>query len=462
MKIVASLGPSLSLVLGLGLALPGGGAWGQEPATAVAGTPPAAGGVVSGRVTFADTNGPARFSKVLLKSVAPGGGTDFFSELMKDDDDDAEAKNARPKKKKDMTPEQKEQMAGAAKVMAQLGDMLQSTTVAGDGTYLFNDVKPGTYYVHAMTKGYVDPLSEFSADELASTDPAVRKRVAAAATIVTVTGMDGAHADLRLERGGSISGRVLYDDGSPAVMWVVKTVKPAVAGEANPFAAMGLDPSDVDLAGIQAASTTDDLGYYRIAGLATGDYVVQARLTTGAIQHASATHGLSMAGGAGGLGQMMGLKLTVYSGDVVRQGDAKLITVKAGQNVADYNLTLPLRTLHALGGTVRAKSDGHAVNAGRVVLSVMGADGKEDASMHLMTTVRADGTFHFDYVPGPANYTVKVSGATDQTVTGMKKILGRDVPDLKVLRTYGPGSATVALGDSDVTDAVISVVEAAK
>jgi hypothetical protein len=46
--------------------------------------PPPPGGTVTGRVVFADTNGPARFAKVLLKPAKPSAGTDeddLFSAL---------------------------------------------------------------------------------------------------------------------------------------------------------------------------------------------------------------------------------------------------------------------------------------------------------------------------------------------------------------------------------------------
>jgi hypothetical protein len=95
--------------------------------------------------------------------------------------------------------------------MDQVTDMLNSSTVGLDGSYSFAGVKPGTYYVHAMFTGYIDPFSQFSDEDFASTDPAVRARLAQLAT-VTVTGTDSAHADLRLERGAAVAGRILYDD----------------------------------------------------------------------------------------------------------------------------------------------------------------------------------------------------------------------------------------------------------
>lgn len=416
--------------------------------------------VVTGRVTFADTNGPARFSKVLLKSMTPDAADNPFAELMKDAAD-SEGKSGKNKLSPEEEAEQKRTMAASMKVLSQMSDLLQATTVAGDGTYTFTDIKPGTYYLHATAKGYIDPLEQFTPDELASTDPATRKRIAAVATIVTVSGNNGVHADLRLERGASISGRVLYDDGTPAVGFTVRTVHDAPDDPNSPFAAMGLDASDMDLSHLQEASITDDTGYYRIAGLATGSYVVQARLATTPPGRSSPSTSAGIGASAGGNAfvAMLGLKLTVYSGNALRRSEAKPITVRQGQNLADTDLTLPLHSMHALGGTVRAKSDGHPVMGGSIALTAQTADGKDDLSFHQVAAIRHDGTFQFDYIPGPASYTLKVTGAIDTApgTTAPKKIFGQTISDEKTTHKYGPATASAALGDSDLTDLKIDV-----
>ena len=409
---------------------------------------------VTGRVVFADTNGPARFEKVLLKSAVPSSATsdDFFSSLSQAGEDGAENKNAK------LSPEEqaqrKQQLAASMKMLSALADLLQATTVAADGTFTFNGVKPGTYYLHAQAKGYIDPLAQFSADDFASLDPAMKKRIAAAATVVIVSASEGAHADLRLERGASISGRVLYDDGSPAVGWTVTTVHDASTAAPDPFADLGLDASDVDVAHLQEASLTDDRGYYRIVGLPTGDYVVKARLATGALG-ASGT-----GGGANSMLSMSGLKLTVYSGNTVKRTDAKAVSVKAGEMRSDYDLTMPLSTMHALGGTVRAKSDGHPVSGGRVLLSGELADGKGGPGAPLAAAIHPDGSCRFDYVPGPGTYSLKVTGAVDQQAGATTKVLGQSVTEQKVTHRYGPGAVEARLGDGDVTDVKIDVPEA--
>jgi hypothetical protein len=237
---------------------------------------PVAGGTVSGRVICADTNGPARFGKVLLKSVAASSddGDDLFSALSKlgGDDDSKAAKKPKPTPTPEEEAQQKQAKAASAKMMAALSDMMVAVTVGMDGVYTFTNVKPGTYYVHATVAGYIDPLAAFSSDDLMSSDPAVLRKVSAVAKLVTVTGTEAAYADLRLERGAAISGRVLFDDGTAAAGWTVRIVHPAPSTGALPpgLSAMGMDASDMDLSHMTEMSTTDDTGHYRIAGLPTG------------------------------------------------------------------------------------------------------------------------------------------------------------------------------------------------
>ena len=420
-------------------------------------------GVVTGRVVFADTNGPARFSKVLLKaSKAAEADDNPFAALARLGDDD-EAKPgktgapAKPKLSAADEADKKKQAAASNALFSAIADMMVSTTVAGDGTYSFSNVKPGTYYLHVLAPGYVDPLSQFSPEDLSSTDPAIRKKIAAVATAITVTGSDPVRADMRLDRGADISGRVLYSDGTPATGWIVRTVHPQTTGSG--LEALGMDTGDLDLSHASEASTTDDLGHFRVAGLATGSYVLQARLTAGAPGRSSLNPRDGGGAALGVMASLLGLKLTVYSGDVVRQGDARPISVRAGEDRNGADIIVPLGRYRTVTGVVRAKADGHPVTGGAVDLTAIDAQGKEDGSLHWNTGIARDGTFHFDYVPGPGTFTVKVSHAVDSTEGTTKQIFGSLVTERKTTHSYGSASAPVLLGDGDVLDLKLDVPE---
>jgi hypothetical protein len=404
-------------------------------------TPYVVGSTVSGHVFCADTNAPARFAKVLLKSAAPSHAGEDMMKSITDSMTKATGKSGTPPKPQ--TEEQKKAMAAASKGMNQLTDMLNSSTVGLDGTYSFAGVKPGTYYVHAIFAGYIDPFSQFSDEDFASTDPAVRARLAQLAT-VTVTGTDSAHADLRLERGAAVSGRILYDDGSPAVGWTLSVIKPKSVDDPADAAAAAMGPA-LAMMGIGQLSKTDDRGRFRIAGLAPGEYALRASL-------AATPTGISAANmGDGGTG----INLAVYTGDTFTRADAKSIKLGGGDELTGADIVVPSHKLHNISGHVVAKDDGHTLNVGTVGLTV-----KDNPATHLTAAIRDDGSFHFEDLPGNITYTLTVADAADGRNDGPpNNFMGISMPNPEILHKYGADTTTVLLTDTDVDSITLHVAQ---
>jgi hypothetical protein len=424
---------------------------------------PEATATLSGRVICADTNGPARFAKVVLKSTTPNksSGDDLFSALASPPPGPpgSPAKPA-PKVSPEDAAERKANQANMARMMSALSDLMYSSTVGADGTYTFTNVKPGTYYVHATAAGYIDPLTAFSSDELTSQDPAIRQRIAAVVTPITINSTESAHADLRIERGASITGRVLYDDGTPAPGWTVRIVHNTPSTGVPQLLPGGFDASDLDLSHLTEISSTDDTGRFRIAGLPSGDYIVQARLVAASLG-TSGFNPITSSAGVNTMAARMGLRLTVYSGNALRLADAKPVSVRIGEDRSGVDLVMPLRSLHSISGHVLAKTDAHPVNGGTVELTGQDAAGKPDPSVHFVTNILFDGSFRFDYVAGPATLTLKTSHAQDATTTSTKQVLISTIAEQKVLRSYGSATTTVQLTDSDLDSINLVVPEEA-
>jgi hypothetical protein len=420
-------------------------------------TPFAPAQTISGHVSLSDTSGPARFAHVVLKRIpeaptakAPAKPTDPNSpeSLFSDDSD----------KKKPKAPEDPDDKAAAGaftKIFASLGDVLSSATVSPTGDYTLTGLKPGSYYVHALLPGYIDPLAAFTEEDLASTDPATQKRIRSSVAVVTVQSTESTHLDLKLELGAAISGRILFEDGSPAAGWRV-TVLP---GNVQPYTgikaasvpagtSLGLAAGDLpnmtDMV-FQTTHVTDDRGNYRISGLAPGPYIVRAILTAG-----NASAGSAMTAGS--------MHLTVLSGNATRLDDAKPITVATQEDRKGEDLTMPLSHLHTISGSVMAKLDGKTANSGTVQL-------REDADTSLVqlqvATIEPNGTFHFDYVSN-GHYTLKIKKAEVTESTGKsKKLFGMEIPDTKTLRAFAPGEQKATVMNGDIANLAFSLEDVA-
>lgn len=396
-------------------------------------SPAVVGGTISGRIICTDTNTPARFAKVLLKSVEPDHAGEDMMKRMEDSITKSVAKNGLPTQAaKPQTEAQKRAGSAAAKSMNQAMDMLNASTVGMDGEYSFAGVKPGTYYVHVMFAGYIDPLDQFSDDDLASTESAVRARIAARVPTITISGTESSHVDLRLDRGASVSGRVLFDDGSPAAGWIVSTVAPKSPEDLSPLAATALTQQ---LAlGTSSIAKTDDLGRYRISGLPGGSYALRTTLNASPIG-ISATN---MADGGSNI------NLVVYSGNTFVRSDAKAFSVNVGDDRPGVDLIIPDRKLHSIVGHVYAKSDDHTLNVGDISLT-----SKEEPTLALTAAVRDDGSFRYNYLPS-GTYTLKVKNAADGQTTGSTSFMGISMPKQEILHKYGTDSTEIILNDADI------------
>jgi hypothetical protein len=362
----------------------------QQPEAAPATT---ATGVVTGRVVAQDTQRPARFAVVMLQrvSTATAPSTDGDGPQIR--------------------------IAGGGSV---------NTRTDAEGNFAAEDVAPGDYYVTANAPGYVPLRLQLQAQMNAGADPAV---LLAAIPQVHVDVQGVSSVTVNLERGGTISGRVQWEDGSPAGGVTLTTLTPTAS--ATGINAQGGVQLPAVLQAIQSpggganVATTDDRGAFRISGLPSGDYLLRS-----VIQQPSQT-------GGGGRGFQYRSPIRVYSPGVFRRADAKTISVKAGEERGDVRMAIDLRALRTVSGHVGAAS-GPGVASGRVSLV-----DTNDSDLQLFGSVAANGDFALRYIPA-GSYTLRVSGASSEVASGR----GRD-SDGAV--TFRPFTQTVVVSDTDVT-----------
>jgi hypothetical protein len=391
-------------------------------------------GTVVGRVTFAETRLAARYAEVTL--------------VRRPADKEIEALSAM------YAPS----MPSVIRVPEKHPDEVVS--VAGrtgiDGSFRIEDVPVGDYVLVPQLRGFLAVAGEAAASDKPAAE--LRAMLAALPSVHVALGQV-AQVDGVLHKGGVITGRVLFEDGSPAVGVRVSSESPGVEGRwftSSIYAPLAQALGGPDHQGSPYSGTqTDDEGRYRLVGLSPGKYRVQAWITT---EHHARSEMLSdRPGSLHSEGGSPGEICTVYLPGVFRHNDAKQLEVHAGEVISDADLAVNLSSLRVVRGRIVQSTDVHLPLQAFVELK----EPNEPEGGGFRANANEDGTFSFDFVP-PSTYTLKVqdmsaafaeldaarSAAAEEGGTG-----GR-VSSVGMLVSAPPGQRkverTVVVGDQDV------------
>jgi len=305
-------------------------------------------GTVSGHVYCSDTQQPARMGQIELSSIPdpPAAGSSAKKEP-------SEPRNI-------------------------------SVKIGLDGSFLFPRVPPGNYYVVADRPGYIGPESQFTDAEIGSPAPEMRELIAKSVPTISVVENKTTTIDVHLHRGAAISGILRYDDGSPVPLNQVDILRRDKSGQWMLL--------DIEM--YEMSALTDDLGHFRISGLPPGEYILNSSCNS------SGTWDL--------FGDSQKI-LSIYSGDVFFQKDAKPIKIGEGEESTGNNITIPLSKLHSISGSLLSVS-GHLIDAGEIALYTM----PDNSKIAHAQVESEDSTFHMDFVP-EGHYVLRVTNARDVT-----------------------------------------------
>jgi hypothetical protein len=312
-----------------------------------------------------------------------------------------------------------------------------------DGSFHFAKVKPGTYFLITEFAGYVSPLANFSGDEIRSGKLANAKKIEQTLDKVTVAANKDSASDIEIERGAAISGTVRYDDGSPASGLAIAIFRQQDNGTLVPIStSINGEIRDAFAFKTDAAQTADN-GHYRVVGLPAGKYAVQATFPTESSSFGAMFGGPKVAA----IRRDESVALTVFTGNVFRHKDAKLVALIAGEELDGADITIPLLGLHSLSGSVLALRDSHPINHAFIELCYA-----DDKTSVRKTSLGNDGRFSFAYIP-EGEYILHITDPADtveQTI--------QDPPrDWRVYR-YGPVDRPIAIHD-DIQSVIINVPE---
>jgi hypothetical protein len=323
---------------------------------------------------------------------------------------------------------------------------------AMDGSYTIPNVSEGDYGVLALLPGYLSPLDQLSPEDFqdASVTASLLKLLGQEGTVHVVAHQTASH-DVTLVRGASISGQVLYSDGTPAsqVNLEVEDIN------AKPHKAKPGEP-DVNFAAMMRSmfthqtNGTNDEGRFRISGIAPGTYRIAAiSASMLGLDDSAMNEGAAMFSG------MLTDRnaLHVYSGNTLHKNAAKTYELRAGDNITGVDITIPLSMFHQIRGVLAAQ-DGRTINAAQLMLT-----DTTDDSFHFSASPSDDGSFTFATVPA-GTYKLAASQAR------IMALYPNTMPDIPVrwapkhpVNAFADADTTLIVKDSDLLDVSLLLTE---
>jgi hypothetical protein len=295
---------------------------------------------------------------------------------------------------------------GRAQVMLSSADSsLRRTLTSGrDGRWEATALPAGRYLVSASKGGYVTVQYGQRRTSQGGGTP-----------IVLGDGQSLEQIDIVLLRGGVITGRVLDDNGEPLAGAQIQAQRYQYMpdGQKRPVTA--------------GFATSDDLGQFRVFGLAPGEYAVNAG-SRGII--ASADTSPEPSASPETLGN------TYYPG-TLNPNEAQVISIGAGQETSLQIQLLPTRVGH-IGGIV-INSEGKPVGGAQLMLAASG----DVFATNLpggITVTRPDGNFAYSNIPS-GDYTISVRPSRpdqDAEFANVPVTVGADTINVRIVTGKGP------------------------
>jgi hypothetical protein len=349
----------------------------EPPAQPAAPVPPPATGSITGHVFLGDSRLPARMAYVTLEPVGV-----------------AEAGDKKP-------------AVSSATVQTGL-----------DGAFLMPNILPGSYYVIAVKLGYASPvpLSYFAHDDSNNAPKDLKEALADALTPVPVAANRTATTDIFLNRGAVISGSVRFDDGEPYSQATVSLLRKGKDGKWADFETQ----EGMFVLSKVGGSPTDDQGNFRVAGLPAGEYLLRTTL---------ALSGADVNSPGVDSPNEPDYRWDIYFGNGIRPSEAKIISLKEGEQSNGNTIEIRLSRFHSISGTILNLETGAPINRARVELH----NADDDSTCTETEISSATGQFHFPYV-AEGEYTLQVTHASDI-------IPGHG--DQKPIRTYADASQSI-------------------
>jgi hypothetical protein len=247
----------------------------------------------------------------------------------------------------------------------------RSATTDVEGRYEFRDLPAGRYQVSASKPAYVG----WSYGQTQTSGPGK--------PVVLADNQAADNVDIRLPRGGVIAGRVVDDFGEPVPGTNVMALRQQTSQGQRRFLAVG------------GSTQTNDIGEYRVFGLAPGTYVVSANAQAFMTMNFDA---------APAVGERTGFAPTYYPSSA-DPNSAQKIAVGVSQAVTGIDIPLQVTRLATITGFA-IDAQGQPMTNGSVNATRRGGIGF--GGFMPGGQLRPDGTFIIQNV-APGEYTLRAN-----------------------------------------------------
>lgn len=303
-----------------------------------------------------------------------------------------------------------------------------SASTDDQGRFRIGALPPATYTITASKTGFVDAVF------------GQRRPLTPGTPVPLAEGQQVAGIDLRLNKGGVITGRVADEDGEPLAQAIVTVLRQQYVRGEKQMTPAGLDQSD-------------DRGQFRVFGLPPGEYYVSA--TAGGIERL-AQQFLPMLAQDTQTTESTGFATTYYPG-VITPADATRVKLGPAQELTGVDFPLQIVALATVRGVVTGgpgtvmllpegsigggrgggRGGGGRGAGGGLAAMIGAAVGGAMRGGGLRAATRADGTFVIPNVT-PGKYTViaRIDGPEGATAVQPLVVTG---PEVSVALAPAPG-----------------------
>ncbi len=318
----------------------------------------------------------------------------------------------------------------------------QQTLTDENGNFETYNVQAGNYFPMLISGGAVNLFSNL--DFLSKDFEQSFKLATKGFQEIIADGKTNLEVKITIKRGGAISGKVTYSDGTPASGRPIQVLK-KVDGKFQPVI-FNISAIFLASSGLEGILETDDRGMYRFSGLPAGDYFIRIIEPT---IHGASFESYKNIGPNSAMGMMFasGTFLNTYYPQTISADEAKPIKVDFGKEQTDINITIPDWKLSEVSGKVVSSKDGKPVRANvyinRVEASLpqLPLSNLDNYSSSVGTD--KDGNWSFINIP-KGNYIIRVQPWTDSQY----KYVSSEKP-AKIER-YAKVSQNVTVENSDL------------